>query len=119
VAKLISLQSIHDSRGSLTVIEKVLPFQVKRIFYVYDMKAPRGGHRHNLTHMALVAMGGSVSVEVTNSSGKEIFKLTSPAQCLYLAPEDWHQFTAENDKVVLMAICSHEYDPNDYITENY
>ena len=119
MAKIITLQSVHDARGSLTVIEKVLPFTIKRIFYVYNIKAPRGGHRHKLNHMGLVALGGTIEVEVTNSSGKALFKLTGPEECLYLEPQDWHQFKAENEKVVLMAVCSHEYDPDDYITESY
>lgn len=37
---LVDLKTVRQSRGSLTVIEKVLPFAVKRIFYIYDV--PRG-----------------------------------------------------------------------------
>jgi hypothetical protein len=119
MAKIIKLHSAHDNRGSLTVIERVLPFEIKRIFYVYNIKATRGGHRHKLNHMALVALGGTIEVEVNNPSGKKVYVLNSPDECLHLDPEDWHQFSAENTNAVLMAICSHEYDPNDYITENY
>ncbi|MCO6560329.1 MAG: WxcM-like domain-containing protein, partial [Gilliamella sp.] len=36
--KLINLERISDARGSLVVIEnsKQIPFEIKRIFYVYD-----------------------------------------------------------------------------------
>jgi len=41
VPSLIELQTVRQSRGSLTVIEKVLPFSVKRVFYIYDVPPPR------------------------------------------------------------------------------
>jgi hypothetical protein len=48
MAKLINLKTISDGRGSLTVIENILPFSVERVFYIYNVGAniKRGGHRH-------------------------------------------------------------------------
>ena len=34
---IINFKSHIDSRGSLTVIEKEIPFDIKRIFYIYNV----------------------------------------------------------------------------------
>ena len=47
MARLIDLKTFTDTRGNLTVIEKVIPFDIKRIFYIYGVDdSRRGGHRH-------------------------------------------------------------------------
>ncbi len=44
MASLIDLKTFTDKRGNLTVIEKVVPFDVKRIFYIYGVDSSvRGG----------------------------------------------------------------------------
>ena len=48
MAHIIDLKTFTDNRGNLTVIEKVLPFDIKRIFYIYGVDdSVRGGHRHH------------------------------------------------------------------------
>ena len=37
MAQLINLRTFTDKRGNLTVIEKVIPFDIKRIFYIYGV----------------------------------------------------------------------------------
>lgn len=50
MAHIIDLKTFTDNRGNLTVIEKVLPFDIKRIFYIYGVDdSVRGGHRHHKT----------------------------------------------------------------------
>ena len=34
--KLIQIPSFHEPKGSITVIEKVIPFDIKRVFYIYN-----------------------------------------------------------------------------------
>lgn len=119
MAHLLHFQSIKDHRGTLSVVEKILPFNIKRVFYIYGMTSERGGHRHISNQMVLIALGGSVSVLVKSPEGESSFELTSPDMGLYLAPEDWHLFDSDGENTVLLALCSHEYDKNDYIIEAY
>ena len=35
MAKLVKLPTYNDNRGNLTVIEKILPFEIKRVYYIY------------------------------------------------------------------------------------
>lgn len=58
MAQIINLPTVRQSRGRLTIIEKVLPFEVKRVYYIYDVKGDevRGGHRHKTNCQALVCI---------------------------------------------------------------
>ena len=38
MAKLVKLPTYNDNRGNLTVIEKILPFEIKRVYYIYGVK---------------------------------------------------------------------------------
>ena len=47
MAKLVKLPTYNDNRGNLTVIEKILPFEIKRVYYIYGVKDnERGFHKH-------------------------------------------------------------------------
>ena len=59
MAELIDLKTYTDRRGNLTVIEKVIPFDIKRIFYIYGVDdSVRGGHRHHKTVQAAICLHG-------------------------------------------------------------
>ena len=59
MASLINLKTFTDERGNLTVIEKVVPFDIKRIFYIYGVdESERGGHRHVNTIQAAICIRG-------------------------------------------------------------
>ena len=69
MAHIIDLKTYCDKRGNLTVIEKVLPFAIKRIFYIYGVDdSVRGGHRHRKTVQAqideLVEMLGFIDYKI-------------------------------------------------------
>lgn len=78
MAYLIELPTITDDRGKLTVIERILPFEIKRVFYVYDVTQKRGGHRHKKTKQALICINGSCEIYVNNEKREEFFVLDKP-----------------------------------------
>jgi dTDP-4-dehydrorhamnose 3,5-epimerase-like enzyme len=120
MAKLINLKTFTDARGKLTVIEKVLPFDIKRIFYIYGVdNSIRGGHRHRKTYQAAICLKGSCVVFNNDGTKKEIFKLDNPDKCLLLEPRDWHQMHDFTPDAILMVLASEYFDPDDYIYENY
>jgi hypothetical protein len=117
--KLLSLQSIVDSRGQLTVIQDFLPFSVRRIFWITQADGQvRGGHRHHVTRQALIAVTGVVTVFLDNGSESKSILLNRSDQCLIVEPEDWHTMTFGAGSVLLV-LASHQYNPNDYIQERY
>lgn len=119
MSKLITLPTYSDSRGDLTVIEKSLPFDIKRVYYMYNCKSQRGGHRHIKTIQALIAVAGSCEIYTNNGKEKNTYILNSPDRCLILHPEDWHYMDKFSKNCVLLVLASEYFDKNDYIDEGY
>lgn len=120
MAELLSLKTFTDKRGNLTVIEKVIPFDIKRIFYIYGVDdSIRGGHRHVKTRQAAFCLKGSCIISNDNNIVKEDFVLDSPDKCLILEPEDWHVMSHFTEDTILMVLASEYFDPSDYIYEKY
>lgn len=122
MAFIINLNKHSDNRGNLIAIEmlKDIPFEIKRVFYIYDVKEGngRGGHRHKKTIQSLICVKGSCQIYVDNGEKEETFFLNSPEQCLVLEPRDWHTMNFENGSILLV-LASEYYDANDYIYERY
>jgi hypothetical protein len=120
MARLIDLKTFTDERGNLTVIEKVIPFDVRRIFYIYGVDSSvRGGHRHHQTIQAAICLKGHCTIWNNNGSLTEEFVLDSPSKCLILEPRDWHKMYDFSPDAILMVLASEYFDPKDYIYEPY
>jgi quercetin dioxygenase-like cupin family protein len=120
MAKIVQLNSFESDAGDLTVFEKVLPGEIKRVFYIRGKQGQeRGGHRHHNTWQALISISGSCRVFVDNNKKQETFYLNSPEKCLLLAPEDWHVMDEFSDSSILLVLANTEYEKGDYIFETY
>ncbi len=76
MAYKIDLKTFTDDRGHLTVIEKVTPFEVKRIFYIYGVDGSiRGGHRHHKTVQAAICLKGSCAIYNQDGDNERVFEL--------------------------------------------
>lgn len=120
MAYLISLKTFTDQRGNLTVIEKSIPFEIKRIFYIYGVDSSvRGGHRHHKTIQAAVCIKGSCTIFNDDNQTTHEFVLDSPDKCVILEPKDWHQMYNFSEDAILMVLASEYFDNKDYIFEKY
>ena len=120
MASLTKLTTFTDSRGNLTVIEKVVPFEIKRIFYIYGVDdSIRGGHRHHKTIQAAICIQGSCIISNNNGKVQEEFILDTPAKCLIIQPEDWHTMRYFSANCILMVLASEYFNQSDYIFEKY
>jgi hypothetical protein len=120
MAKLIDLRTYSDKRGNLTVIEKVIPFDIKRIFYIYGVDdSVRGGHRHHKTIQAAICLKGSCMVSNNDGQKSESFLLDQPSKCLIIETKDWHIMYDFTEDAILMILASEYFDANDYIYEEY
>lgn len=116
---LLSLPTFTEPRGSLTVLEQALPFQVVRTYWIFGADSQtRGGHRHKHTRQALVAVSGSVSMYLNDGITDEVIVLSHPSQCLLVEPKDWHTMTFDKN-AVLLVMSSHPYDRGEYIDAPY
>ena len=120
MAKIIDLKTFTDKRGNLIVIENALPFQIKRVFYIYGVdNSVRGGHRHHKTVQAAVCIKGECKIFNNDNERKEVFHLNQPSRCLILEPKDWRKMYEFSEDVILMVFASENYNENDYIFEPY
>lgn len=120
MAELIDLKTFTDVRGHLTVIEKVLPFDIKRIFYIYGVdESVRGGHRHRKTVQAAICLQGTCDIFCNDNKTTSEFVLDKPSKCLILQPEDWHTMHSFSREAILMVLASEYFEEKDYIYEPY
>lgn len=122
MASLLTLKNVRDNRGSLTVIdniESVLPFPLKRIFYIQDASGTRGGHRHYNTRHAVICIAGSCIVTVDDGNTEQDYFLDDASQCLVLDPSDWHTMHHFSPGAILLALASTNYSADDYIYTPY
>nr|WP_154984682.1 FdtA/QdtA family cupin domain-containing protein [Paenibacillus xylanexedens] len=115
------ISEFGDERGFLAVLEnnKVLPFEINRVFYIYKTLpgVRRGFHAHYKTRQALVCVSGSCKIYLDNTIRKTDILLDSPTQILILEPNDWHEMYDFSTDCVLLVLASHLYDSEDYIRD--
>jgi hypothetical protein len=120
MAYLIDLKTFIDVRGNLTVIEKTIPFDIKRIFYIYGVdQSVRGGHRHKTTIQAAICLKGSCRIYNNDGHDESYFVLDQPSKCLILQTLDWHTMDQFSPDAILMVLASEYFDQQDYIFEPY
>jgi len=117
--KLLELPTFEDPRGILTVVEKEVPFDIKRVYYIYQVAGRRGGHRHKKTYQAFICVHGSCEVLSDDGLHQERIRLDSPRKMLLVPPEDWHVMENFSKDGVLLVLASEPYNPEDYIHEPY
>lgn len=117
--KFIELNDVSDDRGRMVVLENLnqIPFEVKRMFYIYGIKdyAVRGNHANRNSEFFMVCLSGSVEVEVDDGKTKEIFKLSSPKKALYMNKMVWKTMKNFSQDAVLLCITNTLYDNTEYI----
>ncbi len=118
---IIPLNKIQNRAGNITVIEgnKNIPFEVQRIYYLYDIPAgaSRGGHAHYDLYQLIVAAGGSFNVLLDDGENKKIISLNRPDFGLLIVPGIWRELFEFSSGSVSMVLASHKYDENDYIRD--
>ena len=118
---VIELPLNHRDKGNLTVIEneKNIPFDVRRVYYLYDVPAgeARGGHGHKELEQLIIAASGSFDVVLFDGKVKRTVTLNRPFYGLYMVSGIWRELDNFSSGSVCLVLASHEYDENDYIRE--
>jgi dTDP-4-dehydrorhamnose 3,5-epimerase-like enzyme len=120
MAYLINIPTFSDERGNLTVLDEAIPFQIKRLFYIYGVdNSARGGHRHHQTTQAAICIQGRCTI--INHDGKtlEHIELNEPKKCLILETKDWHIMTNFSPDAILLVLANTNFDASDYIFDPY
>ena len=116
---LINFITHKDSRGSLTVLEKEIPFEIKRVFYIYGVdESKRGFHKHLKTRQVAVCLKGSCDIIFSKNNVYTKFMLNNPGIGLLIEPEDFHWMENFSEDAILLVLASEYFDENDYIFKN-
>lgn len=118
---MIELGKHHAPQGNLSVVEnrKDIPFDVKRVYYLYDVPGgeTRGSHAHKQLYQLIVAASGSFSVTLDDGQVKRTFLLNRPYQGLLVVPGIWRTLDDFSSGSVCMVLASEKYDQDDYIRD--
>ena len=121
---MVELDRHHsDRKGNLTVVENgvTLPFEVKRLYYIYDVPGgeSRGAHAHKELSQLIVAASGSFKVTLDDGNVRRTFFLNRPYQGLYIKPGMWRDLEDFSSGAVCMVLASDVYFAEDYIRSYY
>lgn len=122
IGKWLEFPKIADPRGNLSFVEsdKQVPFEIKRVYYLYDVPGgvARGGHAHkNLTQVA-IALSGSFDFILDNGNTRERYTLNSPYKGLLISSNTWREMENFSSGSVCLVLASDYYNEQDYI-RNY
>ena len=121
--RMLEFPQRGDERGYLVVAEgggKNIPFDIKRIFYIYgsDPQVVRGQHANKKSEFVLINVSGQSKVKVKDGKGNEaVFSLNRPHTGIYLPKMIWKDMYDFTENSVLLCLASEHYDAEEYIRD--
>ena len=119
---IIELDRHHSQRkGDISVVEnsETVPFDVKRIYYLYDVPGgeSRGSHGHKHLQQLILAASGAFTVTLDDGENKKAFTLNRPYQGLLIKPGIWRTLDDFSSGSVCLVLASEKYDETDYVRD--
>ncbi len=119
---MIELDKHHsDRKGNISVVQNgdTVPFDVKRVYYLYDVPGgeSRGAHAHRELNQLIIAASGSYRVTLDDGKVKRSFMLNRPYQALYVKPGVWRDLDDFSSGAVCLVLASEVYQAEDYIRD--
>ena len=120
--KMLEFQQKGDERGHLVIVEGMndIPFEIKRIFYIYgsDGDVIRGRHANRESEFVLINVSGTSKVKVCDGKGKEaVYSLDRPHTGIYLPRMIWKEMFDFSSDSVLLCLASTYYNAKEYIRD--
>lgn len=120
--RMLEFSEKGDERGHMVIVEgmKDVPFDIKRIFYIYgsDPDVVRGQHANRHSEFVLINVSGTSKVKVRDGKGNEqIYSLDRPHTGIYLPKMIWKDMYDFSEDSVLLCLASTSYDPSEYIRD--
>lgn len=119
--QFVEFPPLGDDRGSLVALEAdhTVPFDIKRIYYIFGTKAgvSRGFHAHKNLKQVAVCVTGSCRMVLDNGKGTAEVWLDSPTKGLLINDLVWREMHDFSEDCVLLVLASEHYDEADYIRD--
>lgn len=118
---LLQFPKIHNAAGNITPLQNGLdiPFDVKRIYYLYDIPGgeSRGGHAHKALEQVIIAASGSFDVTIDDGRSKKTVNLNRPYFGLHLYHGMWRDISNFSSGAICLVLASEPYREDDYIRD--
>lgn len=119
--KIIEWKENGDERGKLVVIEgeKDIPFEIKRIFYIYgmDKEVIRGLHSNKKSEFVIINVGGSAKVRLHDGKKEMVIELDRPNKGVYIPKLMWKEMYDFSEECIMLVISNQPYDNGEYIRD--
>ena len=119
--RLIELPKISDPRGNLSFIEsgRHIPFDIKRVFYLYDVPGgeTRAGHALKGTEQFIIAASGSFDLILDDGKQRKTISLNRSWKGVLVSPMVWRELVNFSSAGVCLVLASNYYDESEYIRE--
>lgn len=119
--QIIKFRLHSDGRGGLIALEQLkdIPFEIKRIYYIFDVAEGmrRGCHAHKKLQQVLFCPHGSCKILLDDGAEKTEILLDSPDTGLLMNNNIWREMFDFSQGTVLMVLASDYYDESDYIRD--
>lgn len=117
---LLKIPVAENLNRNLAFIQsKILPFEFKRVYYLFDLPslAFRGGHSHIEQHEVLIALSGSFQVTLSDEINKKNFLLNKPNVGLHLPKGIWRELENFSSGAECLVFASDVFEESDYIRD--
>lgn len=113
---LIDIPTFTDERGAISVMDKELPFEVKRVFWLHHIAEgkDRGAHALLDSEEIMVAVHGAFVVDLDDTVNRTSVLLDNPNKGLMIRPGIWFRTHSYKDDGVSLILASEEYARNKY-----
>ncbi|EAI7112088.1 TPA: WxcM-like domain-containing protein [Campylobacter coli] len=119
--KILNFNAKSDNRGSLIALEnlKEIPFEIKRIYYIYDTKPefPRGAHAHRELEQVLIMMDGSCELVLNDGKNIKNIILNRPDMGIFIGKNMWREMKNFSYGAKLLVLASDFYNEKEYIRD--
>lgn len=119
--KEIQFPEHGDIRGNLVVIEgnKNIPFEIKRIFYMYgsDKMVVRGQHANRKSEFVMINVKGSSKIRIDDGNESKVVTLDDPCKGVYIKKMVWKDMYDFSEDAVLLVLSNECYDAEEYIRD--
>ena len=117
----ISMTTVRDPRGSLSILEggRDVPFEIRRVYYLHDVPygAERGGHAHRQLQQAVIALSGSFVLRTHDGASWSEDLLADPTEALIVPTMTWRELVGFTSGAVCVVLASEYFDEFDYIRD--
>lgn len=121
LVNVVLFNVLGDDRGSLISLEagKNIPFDVKRVYYIFGTKSgvSRGFHAHKDLRQVAVCVAGSCRFILDDGRERAEIHLDSPDKGLLIDGLTWREMHDFSEDCVLMVLADQHYDESDYIRD--